>query len=181
MNKGGQFFLIAAFAIIAVLIGLMTIYTNVEVPKETAAVFDLSKEINYESCAVIDSGVFNALTKAERNSHLENLTDYYAAANPNTDLIIIYGDRNEMYAVFYTTKSAGSVKLDLGGDTIGDSQTTQGRYNTTFNPGNEEDVTIIIDENITHTFKIKPGQTFFLVLKKEIQGERYVGASRSES
>lgn len=159
------------------MIGLVTLYTTVETPREDSLIYDLSKEINYESGNIIDSGIFNALIKEERNSNIENLTDYYAQVNPGADLLIIYGDKTEMFAVFYTTENTGSVSLGIGNTDPGFYETETRRYNTTFNPQGEETITLILGEGIQHTFKIKPGQTFFVILQRERQSERYVAAS----
>jgi len=177
MNKRGQFFLVAAVVIIAVLIGLATVYSNIEIPKEDSAIYDLSKEMNYEAGAVIDSGMFNSISDGERSMNIENLTDYYAKVNPGTDLLFVYGDRDGMAALFYTTEDIGSVGLGIGGTGSVDHQTEARRFNTTFDPGNDETVTIMLSEEVEHTFAIKPGQTFFVLLQKERQGERYVSAS----
>jgi hypothetical protein len=180
MNKRGQFFLLAAIVIIGVIMGLRAIYTNVETPPEDSSIYDLSEEIHYESGAVIDSGVFFAFNENERNRRIENLTDYYAAANLGTDFIIVYGDRDKLWAVFYTTQNTGSVGLTLGSGSANYNVTTQRRFNATFVPAQgDNSVTIVLDE-VSYTFDLSPGQTFFIVLKKERQGEQFVSASKDK-
>ena len=44
MNKRGQFFLIAAVVVIAILVGLAALYSVADTPQEDSVVFDLSKE-----------------------------------------------------------------------------------------------------------------------------------------
>ena len=85
-----------------------------------------------------------------------------------------------MFVILYTTENTGNVGIDLGGENIINEQTTQRRYNATFDPGDDETVTVEINEDITYTFRIKPGQTFFIILQKEKQGERYVSASKPD-
>ena len=68
MDKRGQFFLIAAVVIIGLIIGLSVVYNSVKAPKEDSQVYDLSKEIDYESAQVIDHGTFNALTETAVNA-----------------------------------------------------------------------------------------------------------------
>ncbi|MBU0760825.1 MAG: hypothetical protein KJ600_00365 [Nanoarchaeota archaeon] len=180
-NKRAQFFLVAAVVIVAIIIGIAAVYTNAEVPPEDTTVYDLSKEINYEAGAVIDSGIFNSIDETDRNANIENLTDYYARTNIGTDLIVVYGDMAEIFVVFYTTSSTGSVGIGLGSSAPTDYITTDRKFNSTFVPGEgEETITIIISEDIQHTFKIKPGQTFFIILKKQRQGEQYVSASEPD-
>jgi hypothetical protein len=183
MNKRGQFFLVAALVIIGVVYGLSAIYTTVETPSEDFAVYDLTKEINYEAGSVIDSGIFNALTEEQRDKNVENLTDYYASVNSGSDLVVIFGNQTEMTAIFYTTEDTGTIGIDLAtgpGPTyeIGDIR----KYSSTFplTPG-DDTVTIVLDadkeEEISFTFHVKPGEMFFIVLKKERQGEQFVSTS----
>lgn len=179
MNKRAQFFLVAALVIIGVVFGLSMIYTNIETPTEDHFVYDLTGEINYEAGSVIDSGIFNAITEEQRNRNLENLTDYYASANLGSDLMIVYGNQTAMIAIFYTTEDTGSIGIDLGGSGLSHEVDEDRRYNSTFLLTPEDDsVTIVIDEDLRLTFNVKPGEMFFIVLKKERQGEQFVAASK---
>lgn len=182
MNKRGQFFLLAAVIIVSILFGLSAIYTSVETPSQDPSVYYLTKEIKYESGAVIDSGIFNALTEQQVKNNLENLTDYYASSNPGTDLIILYGNQTQMIAFFYTTQDTGNIGVQLGGGPSTGYNTTETRkYNTTFIiPSGDQEVTVVIDQDVRYTFKVKPGQMFFIILKKERQGEQFVAASKNE-
>ena len=180
MNKRGQFFLIAAVVIISILFGLSAIYTTAETPTEDPLVYDLTKEIKYETGAVIDSGVFNALTEEQRDRNIENLTDYYASANVGSDLIVIFGDQMTMTAIFYTTQDTGEIGLDFGGPPLKHVVDQVRKYNTTFALTNDNEVTIVIDKDVRYTFTVKPGEMFFVILKKERQGEQFVSASKEE-
>ncbi|MFH1802649.1 MAG: hypothetical protein ABH864_04310 [archaeon] len=184
MNKRGQFFLIAALVIIGVVFGLSAVYTTIETPSEDSSVYDLTKEINYEAGSVIDSGIFNALTEEQRNEHVENLTDYYASANIGSDLMILFGNRTEMTAIFYTTEDTGSIGVDLGGSEVVTYSGDIRKYNSTFDLNGDDSVTIVLDkgqeEEISFTFHVKPGEMFFIILKKERQGEQFVATSREE-
>lgn len=180
MNKRGQFFLIAALVIIGIMIGLVAVYTTAQTPTKETMVYDLSNEINFESGQVIDSGVFNDLPENLWHNRVENLTDHYASSNLGTDFITIYGNRSEMYVLSYISDSSGSVGITSGNTPIGSSIIHQRRQNASFNPNSEDEITVLIDQEIEYTFDIKPGQTFFVILKKEFQGERYVSASEPD-
>lgn len=185
MNKRGQFFLIAAFVIILILFGLSAIYTTVQTTSTDTAVYDLTKEIKYEANVVIDSGTFNALTEEQKNKNVQNLTDYYASANLGTDFIVIFGNQTSMTALFYKTEDTGSIGIDLGtGPSVASYAGDLRKYNSTFQLGTDNEVTIILDKDqdqeISYTFTVKPGQMFFLILKKERQGEQFVSATKEE-
>jgi len=183
MNKRAQFFLVAALVILGVVFGLSMIYTNIETPTEDHSVYDLTREINYEAGSVIDSGIFNAITEEQRNRNLENLTDYYASANLGSDLMIVYGNQTEMTAIFYTTEDTGSIGIEVDSSSFSHKVDEARRYNSTFSLTPQDDsVTIVLDkgeeEEISLTFNVKPGEMFFLILKKERQGEQFVATSK---
>lgn len=186
MNKRGQFFLLAAIVIIGVVYGLSSIYTSVETPDEYPFIYDLTKEIKYEGNTVIDSGLFNSETEEKIDANIQNLTDYYGSANLGSDLIILYGNSSNMTALFYATTDTGSIGIDLGtGPGFSHGNTQIRKYSNTFEvPAGDESVTIVLDENeqeeIKHTFNVKPGEMFFIVLKKEDQGEQFVAASKEQ-
>ncbi|MBU0977654.1 MAG: hypothetical protein KKD18_04515 [Nanoarchaeota archaeon] len=184
MNKRGQFFLVAALVIISIAYGLSMIYTSIETPGEDNSIYDLTKEIKYESGAVVDSGIFNAETEEEMDANVQNLTDHYGSANLGSDLIFIYGNRTNMTALFYTTTDTGSIGVDLGTGTGFTHEVDQVRkFSSTFEiPSEDNSVTIVLDESqseeVRYTFDVKPGEMFFVILKKEKQGEQFVSANK---
>lgn len=133
IEKRGQFFLVAALVISGILIGLAGIYTEVNAPKEDLSVQDLSVELNYESLQVIDQGVYADLTDEQLFENVANLTDYYAAKNPGSEFIVMYGNKDYVKLRQYSPKEVGSIGLGAGGvvkDTVltGVSQTdTEGQ------------------------------------------------------
>jgi len=178
MNKKGQFFLIAAVIISIIIISLGTIYIATKtVPGSGKQVYDLSREIEFESNKLIDHGVFNALTQEQKTESLTNLMDYYAKTNPDTDLIMIYGDESGTItkALFYQERSSGSFS-------IGQAKTTI----TTIEPIDiSNDITLKLDENkilvnlnadTQIEFDLEPGENFFIVLAKQIGDEKIVSA-----
>jgi hypothetical protein len=180
MNKRGQFFLIAAFAIIGVIVGLASVYTTAEALPEARTVLDLSKELNLEGASVIDHGTFYGLSREQRIDNLRMITDAHAKSNPKTDFIIIYGNSSNLSVTTYTSQDTGSVGLNIGGaggqfESLSLSEQRQNSYS--LDPQGQSQVTILIDpedKDIKHTFDLKPGETFFIIAKEERQGERYV-------
>jgi len=177
MNKRGQFFLIAAFAIIGVLVGLASIYTSAEILPEDETVLDISKELNFEGASVIDHGTFYALSKQEKVDHLKTLTDFYAKLNPDTDFIIIYGNSSNLTVTTYTSQDTGTVGLTIGNQPSQQFLSQQRENTYSLDPQGQKKITILIDPNnqeVQHTFDLKAGETFFIIAKEERQGERYV-------
>ena len=86
-----------------------------------------------------------------------------------------------MTAILHKTEDTGTISIN-----IGDTQTSipfdQPRKNkASFELNDDKKVTIILEGNISYTFNIKPGEMFFIILKKETQGEQFVSASREQS
>lgn len=177
MNKRGQFFLVAALVIIGILFGLATTYSNTQTSARETVVYDLSNEMNFEAGQVIDHGVFYSVNTEERNRRIENITDYYSRANPGTDFTVVYGDRNRLYIVAYNSGTAGSFGLTIGSNQIGSNIEQVSRFNDTIVPPvGDNEVTVVLG-SARHTFTLRPGQTFFVLLKKENSGGSYVASS----
>ena len=172
MEKRGQFFLIATVIIAGLLITLTTIYISTKTTKEDTAIYDLSKEINYESNQVIDLGVF----KSENVSgYLNNLTAYYVAASSGTELLVVHGNATNMLATFYGENPSGLVGLNTGGGTSGVDLLVQ---STSILETKVEGTKVTVWLNKSrgeHTdFQLKPGENFYLILQKQKGGETLV-------
>lgn len=167
MERKAQFFLIAGLIIATVILGLGQVYTSSITQKHEGVVYQLSDEIYYETSQVIDNGVFNDRPQTEINQDIQDLTQHYAELNPDSDIVIVYGDGQDLQQISYT----GNL----------DNLTESSINTTTVDIGQEEQeitVTLASDKEIkdTRTFPIKEGQNFYLVVRKKIKNEEYVVA-----
>jgi hypothetical protein len=173
MNKRGQFYLVAALAIIGIITGLATVYNTAKSSAEDVTVYDLSNEINFEAAQAIDSGIFQSKTLEERGDNLEYLTDFYAAQHPNSDLFILYGNESNITFVFYNFTQTGSVGVAIGGPPIEFPVSGPGKLKqNTHREGNT--VNVVFDAETTYDFDLRPGQAFFVILRRERGGDRFV-------
>jgi len=170
MYKRGQIFLIAAFIIIGLLVGLAAIYTTTLSPKEDVAVYDLSGEINYEASRVIDNGVVTG----NLESKLKNLTDFYAKSNPESDFVIVYGNSSSLKAIYYEQTELGSIGIGAGGQPS--TQTISQRTSKEESLYAEEGKVMVEFGGNSYDFDLKEGQSFYLVIKKEQADEEFVAA-----
>lgn len=172
LNKRGQFFLIAALVIVGIMFGLVTVYNVATTSKEDTTVYDLSDEINFEAAQVIDNKIFDSTQ--DLNSNLQNITDFYSDTNPQSDFLVLYGDEDGLTAIFYNSTESGSINIAFGGDTTGtDIKSTVKTIDDTLDPDDKSSIRITF--GITqYDFNLRPGQIFYLVIKKENQEERYV-------
>src|SRR3989338_6871101 len=176
-SKKAQFFLIASVVIAFVLLGLGATYVATNSRKEDTRVYDLSKEISFESSKVIDSGVFNALSDAQINENLFNLSVHYAEANPQSDIRIYYGDGEKVYYTIYNTSQIGEVGINTGTTPVFQVIKARSVTNGTGTPS-DGTVKLILnqDKDVYYNFNLTSGQNFFIVLKNTREDEATVAA-----
>ena len=177
LNKKGQFFLIAALIIIGILISLRVVYNVAQGPPEDTQTYDLSEEIKFEGAQVIDNGIFTAKDQTEINSKVEFLTNHYFELGTQDDLIIVVGDEREANIIYYTHKTTGFVGIGLGSQPITLTQTEQTKLTATESVSPGTPIELTFQGQNLGTFNIKKGQTFYLVLKKEKNGEQIVATN----
>lgn len=170
MNKRGQFFLVAALVIIALLLGLAVVYNSIKAPAEDLEVVDLSNEINYESAQVIQQGLNNGASEQEIEKRINDLTEIYSEANPDSDLIIIYSSLNKITKIEYTSVPSGSTAVG----TSGQQQSISNRdISIIQKPTSGEDYKIFVS-GIEYTFDLNDGKDFYLIIKKDKEDEKIV-------
>ncbi len=183
MNKKGQFFLIAAFVIIGLILSVRSIQNTASAQQEDTLIYDLSKEIAFESYSVIDHGTFNSLTSAETKANLDTLTDFYVKSNPDSDLIAIFGNEDSVEVVTHINQPTGGISLDAPGANLNTPIKTNKRSTLGENPkllqGNDgKFVRVLLDneKNIGQDFQLKRGQNFFIVVGK-VKGNEVIIAT----
>lgn len=177
MNKKGQFFLIAALVIVGLIVGLGAIYISTKnPPKLGVQLYDLSREIDFESNRVIDKGILEVKPHAEISEEVMGLASYYANATPGADLIIVYGNEEYLTGNYYKEEPSGSAGLSVGGASLAvrpllkESKTIEEKYIKRFE-GNRINVTFG-DES--YLFTLKQGENFYIVLQKQVGEEKIV-------
>lgn len=170
MNKKGQFFLIAAVVIAGIIItlGAINISTK-QAAREEQPFYDLSKEIDYEASQLIDYGVSQKSSFSEINNSLVSFVSNYSAANPETDMIFIYGNKDSTVVLRYNKSPSGEIG-------ISGTRTPQEVIVPTVPIWWPEGDNILVklSEDFTLTFELKPGENFFIVLKKQAGEETFV-------
>lgn len=116
-NKKAQFYLVAAVIIMMIVFGLFSASNYVKVEKGEAIVYDLNKELKYESVNVDKFGIHN-----EKDTHalIENWTKTYVEGMLDKNIetwVIIYGDSSNATVMVFSKESAGTVSMYIGGGT----------------------------------------------------------------
>jgi len=164
-SKRGQFYIIAAVIIIFVIIGFLAIKNYALPRKENIKIYDLADELKLETGSVYDYGVYN---KSDTNALMKNWTDaYYDYSKTYGNVenwVFIYGSRENMTALLFTTQESGSVCINFGGGTcVILEKTIPGKGNII---GEEGTIEITFDpQNFTYTFDLKQGENFFFIIK----------------
>lgn len=174
MNKRGQFFLIAALVIVALIAGLATVYNAAKSTSTESSIYDLSDEISFEGSQVLASGIFNARTEQETTQNLLNITEYYAKTTPDSELLVVYGNPNNLQYTIYTNNIVGTIAVETGGAPLQVVRTGRLSRSTGSINANSPTVQIRLSNDAVYTFHIKPGSQFYIVLKKQSESESYV-------
>lgn len=175
MKNRGQFFLIASFVVIIVMSGFATLYVKAQFNKDDQATYDLSKELFQEGAQVIDHGVFNALSQAELEKNIINISNFYSASDPDREIIIVYGNESKIEALQYEKESYGSVGLSAGNDNGAGQEIKRKTIKKLENiPISGQTITIKVNEKDQYKFELKKGQNLFIILKKSTETEQFV-------
>jgi hypothetical protein len=172
MNKRGQFFLIAALIIIGIILSVSTVYNYTSSNNQNTKASDISKELDFEANKVIDKGVFNSDSSSQIKDNVKNLTASYSSLNPDSDIIVIYG--NEA-ATYYTCASSGSVCLSTSCEEI---CSLTGVTTPITNSGNGNAFQVRIpNSNISYEFNLNSSQNFYIIVSNQRGDEQFVATN----
>ena len=165
-DKKGQFYLIAAIIIIAVVVGFVTIF-NYSARRDSVKIYDFGEELGIESQNVLDYGTYNEGT-VDMDVLLEDFIESYVDyAGEGKNLYFLFGDFDNIKIIAYQELEE-SVSVD--GSEIG---IMDGMGEEMHTPSADEKVVIEIDD-VEYDFKLNEGENFYFVISQEIEGEKYV-------
>ena len=188
MNKRGQFFLIAALAIIMIVIGLGVTNIALRSSSQEEVIFDLSDEIAYETTSVIDYGLIQNINSNSDSTKtiIQDLVTSYAQRNPSYDLIAVYGEKDSLNLIRYENKDLGEISINTGSPDdieLGDEIKRGVFSNKEISEEITGDITIKFEneddiEQNKYEFKIKENnQHFYLILKQEGENEKIIASN----
>ncbi|MDD5023280.1 MAG: hypothetical protein PHU63_03870 [Candidatus ainarchaeum sp.] len=162
-NKKGQFYLLSAIIIIAILIGFVTI-SNYSNRKTTIRIYDLEEELGIESQNIMDYGTYKEYDiDSLLNQFVESYADYMGEGK---NLYFLFGDSEEITVKAYQEISE---KVSVGGEEL---IITSERGARTYNPvGN---IVIVSVDDVEYQFELTEGENFYFIISQEIEGEKYV-------
>lgn len=169
-DKDGQFYLVAAIIVIAILIGLATVgnFAFTKGDRESIKVYELSKDLQLEGESVINYGIFN---NEDLNMQLEQFTKDYGEyiSRGDSDVYFVYGDKTKVQVRGYVNKVVGSIGLTIGASVpinidIQGNVVTKNDVNI---PSGEANVIVTVG-GTNYPFELKKGQNFFFVIRQPI-------------
>lgn len=147
-NKRGQFYLIAAFAIVSVLIGLATVANSLKSQESTTDIYDISEELEIESGYVLDYATKNNL---DEHVVFENFADTFTENYPSDDFYFIFGKEGNLDAYKYLNGTKSEIDYDL-----------------------DSGVVSININSVDYSFNLTTGENFYYVIYDDKNEEKYI-------
>lgn len=202
MQKKGQFFLIAALIISAITIGFGTLYNNAQIERQDVQVYELSEELRSELHQAYDSGVVNEKAPLEIQKDIETLAQFYAIQNPDSNIVVIYGNETSLVELEYNQEQGDSylIQSEAGTQTTPEGTILENEEESRGQPTDRQVLDLREGEHkkiqlkskpkkrqawekpnleedtdlVIKEFDIKKGQNFYLVVRKKVKNEEVV-------
>lgn len=187
-DKNGQFYLLAAIVIIAIIIGFASVSNYIK-NKSSVTIYNLKDELGIEGAQVLDFGtvkagevsVIKTGSDVEYKSgkiieHFTALYDFYKGENK--EIYYIFGNSQDIVAYKYTDVVGGSVDISVKeGDASKLNILARAREELGIDKDSKPGKAIItIDEN-NYEFELKAGENFYFVISQNVGDEKYVAKS----
>lgn len=150
-NRKGQFYLVAALAMISIMIGIAAIANKSEIKESPKIIYDWKEELDIEIDYVSD---YLAANDVSRNIFLENFTRIFSNYSKDTEFYFIYGEGEDLnaYKDFNGLRENVNIQVE------------------------EEKIKINIDE-VEYKFPLIQGENFYYIICKKEGEDRYVATS----
>lgn len=164
-DKRGQFYLIAAMIIIAMVIGLVTI-VNTSQKQEFDEITEAAEELSIEAEAVLDYAVINGVTV---NTQMNNFTNDYIAYTNVENVYFFYGEGTSVNVKAFRKKTPAQIEVEGSPLNIINGTTTTGSFTVS------DGVLNVVIDYIEHQFSWLEGNNFYYILSEgNEKDEEYV-------
>jgi cold shock CspA family protein len=168
MNKRGQFYLLAAIVIIALIIGFASV-SNYAKKKTDVKLYDLADELKIESGEVVQYGIYNEFDEDEMNGLLLYFSGAYDdLKGEDKNMYFVMGNSDNVFLYSFTEVLGGEVTIDFG-STYAALQISNRQLGKTLLTPEGNKVTVEI-EGVSQEFDLKPGQNFWFVISQDAKG-----------
>lgn len=205
MNKRGQFYIIAALIIAAIIAGLLAEVNYAKRRPKPIKFYDLSEDYEAEVTRIIDRGIYLGKKEEQINDDVANFTkkflDYAQEKDPNLQLFYLYGNSQKITAVNYALEDAeivtekvsetisgggafavSKINITMGGTTFTRSVKERMEHfeeisTTMADPGNEVKVVVA---GVAYNFDLREGNVIHYVVETVSHEEFHIVRSTEE-
>ena len=168
-NKSGQFYLISAIALAAILVGIVSV-TNYIGKDSNVRIYDLGEELKIESRSFVEYGMSQSLT--DPNFHIlfqDFVDDYVSHKSSEIDIYLMFGTASDLTVA----GSQGTAKeIIFQGATNTTITETAGDFSDNLNPGTGSVMLWI--GNSPQTFELTSEKNIYFVLYEELNSNEYI-------
>ncbi len=178
MNKRGQFYLIAAIALISIVISFVII-SNYASGKENLNLQNLQEEISIESSKTLDYAIYNDFNSTQINDLLTNFSESYIKYQnrTNNDLYFIFGNKTEIKVVAYQNSQIDAF-IDIGSGFIKLGITPHQIYLNTYSPSSPYNtLKLKVNSQVYNFGLLQNTENFHFVISNNQGGQNYIASS----
>lgn len=167
-SRKGQFYLITAFVIVAIVVGSVAI-SNYAKKQSSTRLYNLRDDLKIESENVLEYGTYSEFDEVRMGELLANFTETYSAyVGEGIQIYFVFGNREKIIVAGYQELASETIYV-AGFPMI----ITGGEYTyEEFYP--EENKIIVQIDSIEYEFSLKAGENFYFVISQDIEGEDHI-------
>jgi len=178
MEKRGQFYLLAAVIIIALIIGFAAV-SNYVIAAEDQTAYNLREELSIEAREVLEYGVLNRDNIDDYSEFLEHFTTAFDQRSEGEEIYFIFGSDAGISAYKYEGENIGSISFNTGVGQSGISILQRAKQDIQAVKDGEK-IVVTIEEDV-YEFDLNPGDNFYFIIKTEQGGNKNVIRSSPET
>jgi len=181
MNKRGQFFILSAVIITAVIATLTSIYNYSIADEEPKSLYDLSENIKNEGFEVVDYALYSDKDQnLTLSRYTNNISDYILNTEPDAEFFFIYGNYSLVRVEDFTKETTAipsTISIQVGSAAVFTRSTSTGKdynwklYYNEYNDANSVNITI---NSQNYNINLSEGQNFIIVMKKTYKNNTYL-------
>lgn len=174
LGKKGQFYLITAFVIIAVIVGSIAISNYVKKQSSTR-LYNLREDLEIESENVLEYGTYSEFDEVQMQELLSNFTETYSEyVGEGIQIYFVFGNRYKIIVAGYQELASETIYVAGSPMMITEGEYTYEEFDLSDSDENRIIVTI---DSIEYEFRLKAGENFYFVISQEIEGEEHIVTS----
>ena len=171
MEKRGQFYLVAAIIVVAIVMGIVVVHNYAKGGETITSINNARDEIFIESRKVMSYGEFQGYNQAQFDSLFADFTDRYVDyLEGEKSVYFLFGGLNGMTIAGYQEKARDIIAISGSQNTS--VTNSKGEFTTSISPQSNK-LTLSIDD-LQYDFLVLGGQNFYFIVSDIIGDSEYV-------